>query len=433
MTKNKTIFLALIFSVVIGASTIVFLEESISVSDRVEAESIPITTISEDNSNSSIERFSSELETFGSSAAGIAHTYPHYEIVMPKYVTVGDAFDININYSFIQIDPDDGSIDTRIQDNGPNIYLDGVKSGVRLDFNYLQEFDLQNNDDLDFIYFNVYRNAEWDRHGTATSVGLFYNLEGPKTLTYSFILNSTVNYPNNSFKMWIDDISDNYYLNQVGTDRYEISKTLVIPNFGPSGEPQPPYPGRHIATFGDFDSKGTQYVDTIESLILLAESDEIDEIVEDFGFETIEEFYYSIFSSELVDEFLEIYSQYSNANFILPTLNWVLPEAYGQSFQQFIVQGQVLIENDSGDFEVPAGDFEVCAYDKNLGSPSVDPTDLSEYNSSDHACGDLNSRGYFLMRVSPTDPDNDGTTPDIMVGLPLENEYVRFDYIRIVT
>lgn len=78
-----------------------------------------------------------------------------------------------------------------------------------------------------------------------------------------------------------------------------------------------PYPPISIGN----DSTNTPSVDSIESLILLAEADEIDEILDDFGFETIEEFYYSIFSSELVDEFLEKYPQYSNANFILPTFN----------------------------------------------------------------------------------------------------------------
>ncbi len=422
MQKNRLVFIGIMALAVVGASTFIFLEESIS--DRAEVESIPISSSNEsitEVSTLSIERFSSELETFGSSGAGIAHTYPHYEIIMPKYVTVGDAFEISIPYSFVEIDEDDGSIDTVIPDGGSNVYLDGIQSGVRLDFNYLQEFDLQNKDDLDFIYFNVYRNAEWDRYGTANSVGLFYNLEGSKTVTYSFILNNTVSYPNNEFKMELGIYSDKYYLNQIGAGKYEISKTLVVPNFGSGGEPQPLYPGRHIATFGDFNSKGTTSIDTIESLILLAESDEIDEIVEDFGFETIKEFYYSIFSSELVDEFLEIYPQFNIANFILPTFNWIMPEAYGQSFEQFIVQGQVLIENDSGDLVVPEGYFQVCAYDKNLSSTSADPTDLTEYDSTDHACDDLNSRGYFLMRVSPTDPDNDGTAPDIMIGLPLEN------------
>ena len=413
-----------------------FLKDVMKMSDEEIEELVQKEYPDPDDSNPSIERFSSELETFGSSGPGIAHTYPHYNIDMPKYVTVGDAFDININYSFVEIDEDDGSIDTRIQDNGPNVYLDDVHSGVKLITYFPEEFELQNKDDLDFISYSVGRDSEWDRHTTFSTIGLFYNLEGPKTITYSFILNSTVNYPNNEFQMALDVILDKYYLNQISPDRYEISKTLVVPNFGPEGEPQPPYPGRITSSYPPIsignDSTNTPSVDSIESLILLAEADEIDEIVEDFGFETIEEFYYSIFSSELVDEFLEKYPQYSNANFILPTLNWILPEAYGQSFQQFIVQGQVLIENDSGDFVVPEGEFEVCAYDKNLLLPNEDPTPLTEYNSNDEACDDLNSRGYFLMRVSPTDPDNDGTTPDIMVGLPLKNSGVlMFDNLNM--
>ncbi len=46
--NNKTIFLALILSVTITASTIVFLEESISVSDRVETENTIVSTIQYD-------------------------------------------------------------------------------------------------------------------------------------------------------------------------------------------------------------------------------------------------------------------------------------------------------------------------------------------------------------------------------------------------
>ncbi len=398
----------------------------------------PITNskLSPKTSTLSGEIFSSKLETFANSGPGIAHTYPDYEIEMPSYVTVGDAFEININYSFVEIDPDDGSIDTRIHDVGPNIYLDGIQSGVRLITYFPEEFELQNKDDLDFMSYSVGRDSEWDRHTTYSTVGLFYNLEGPKTVTYSFILNNTISYPNNEFKMALDIISDKYYLNKISPDTYEISKTQVIPDFGPGGEPQPPYPGRITSSYPPIsignDSTNTPSVDTIESLILLAENDEIDDILDDFGFDTIEEFYYSIFSSELVDEFLETYPQFSNANFILPTFNWILPEAYGQSFQQFIPQGQVLIENDSGDFVVPEGDFNVCAYDKNLLLPDDDPTPLSEYDSTDHACDDLNSRGYFSMRVSPTDPDNDGTTPDIMIGLPLENGDVKmFDNLEM--
>ncbi len=431
--KNRPVFIVMMALAVIGAITVITLDESISVSDGIEAENIPITTseLSSITPISSDERFSSQLETFGTSGPGIAHTYPDYNIEMPRYVTIGDAFDININYSFVETDTDDDIIDTAIPDNGPNVYLDGIHSGVKLITFFPEEFELQNKDDIDFMSYSVGRDSAWDRYTTFSTVGLFYNLEGPKTVTYSFILNNTVSYPNNEFQMALDVYNDYYYLNQVSEDTYEISKTLVIPNFGPEGEPQPPYPGRITSSFppisigNDFNSTSTQSVDTIESLILFAENDEMDEILDDFGFETIEEFYYSIFSSELVDEFLEKYPQYSNANFILPTFNWILPEAYGQSFQQFIAQGQVLIENDSGDFVVPEGDFYVCAYDENLLLPDDDPIPLSEYDSNDHACDDLNSRGYFSMRVSPTDPNNDGTTPDIVIGLPLENGDVK--------
>jgi len=376
------------------------------------------------------ERWTHNPESSASPSSGYAGTLPEFHIDLPKYVTVGDEFEINIPYTWVFFDTEDGTIpveeaevDYVIESNGPNPWSDG-HAGVSYHMAYPQEMKLLS--DPETYYDFVERDVQWDVDRPHWGSLMIYDISEPHNMNMRFLLNDTVNYPHNNVYMQVGMTFHNYYLNQVDSATYEISKELVIPNFGPGGEPKPPYPLR-VGAPANNESPGIS-----ENMPMLPNMTEFAYDLEhggvdwtELGHENIEDMLRELFPHEWVEEFLEQFPQY-RPNFILPVLNWILPEAYGQSPSYAIVRGDIKIEELPRRFVNPTIPVSYCVFDDNLSNRNSGDryTMMTKFGSNTPACDELEN-GRFTILVNKVDPNGDGTNPDYVIGILLENEFLK--------
>ncbi len=72
-----------------------------------------------------------------------AGTIPFYEFDFPQHVKVGEEFEINIPYTFVKIDPEDGDTDEMIEPYGLNPAPGNVYAGTTFSIKYPQELILK--------------------------------------------------------------------------------------------------------------------------------------------------------------------------------------------------------------------------------------------------------------------------------------------------
>lgn len=151
---------------------------------------------------------------------------------------------------------------------------------------------------------------------------------------------------------------------------------------------------------------------TISSSLDVMDSADLNELL----FDAFPKMKTSDSSRELVDRLLNLYPDFELQRFI-PSLNWILPHAYAEASDFLYVTGKIKSYDLDG-VEFFPSNIKVCALDYNVSSPSTQK--LYDDNANE-ICDYTSTSGSYTIFVPKTDPDNDGTTTDLVINVIAEN------------
>ncbi len=312
------------------------------------------------------KRWSHTPTASGNLGSGISETIPWYEFDLPQYVKVGEEFTINVPYTYVKYDtnesdhPDDWEVDEIIKYQKSNTY---DHDGTFFSVGYNDNLTWLNPSDEYSIH--EWYNSQWDKKTFDITKNIHYDIENLHNIEVRFLLESEPTYPYNKFDLKIGQPWEiYYYMNYVGDGIYQISTNQILPNWGPGEEPQPPYPDRSIISMDEHPGY-IEEKDIIRDLDAIAE--ELRDVDFDWSydglFSSIDEHLRLGYGNDTANNFLEKYPEFVG-KFILPLLNWDIPQAHAQSSFK-VVRGDVKIQ-ESILFENPGVPLEICIYDENL-------------------------------------------------------------------
>lgn len=343
---------------------------------------------------------------------------------LPSEIRVGEPFEINIPYTYVGYD--DGEVDWVIElpENSNARFFsawDPDNPGTIFFMDFPQEWDLLNRSDFDDI--TEHYSPKWERNHYSLSKIIPYDITQEHNIRLIFNMTEPVQYPNEHFLLGVDTVGTSYYINQYGST-FSIDLDRDPPEFAPGAEPQPPCPDCGFASFSE-DSDiphvlGDQTRPDMEQEYSFI-TNNYDDVLDFGGYETVEDYLHDNFASDWVEEFLTKYPQFNRQSADMnPILNFLLPQAYGQS-QYIFVSGTLLMQDTSGRFLAPKTPVTACLVDTDMSNIAKLPTVL-QHNSRD-VCKIISSDGSFSLYAVNDDPNTSlaGDYVDLRVRFQLEN------------
>lgn len=448
MTKNKTIFLALIFSIVIGASTIVFLNESISVSDGAEAENtetvneIPIKTITMTTKS-------------GHYSSGGHALWPNVSLDFPTQVQKGTPFDVTAHWTWVEYEIDEDTGEYVIDENTGELkifktasqYYDDLRSythNTKLQTAVFSGTEFVNNSDFEITRNSTGYQLGWGNNYLVYKQPMIYDEVGPhsKILTYQidslldlqFYHVMVINVGPGNFKL---------YLQESPSGTINISDSPFVP----SGMQSPPNPDAvrladqdRMYEYALAESEATgktldeifypePTADELEDLERARQIEfensngkTIDDIPEtaqyimDNNISNIMDYLFTeSYTFEFIDEFFTQYPDLIGQSFDDVFSYFLLPSAFAAS-DDINIHGYFYLNDENGNLTY-GKNVKVCAMEYN----STLPTYTQLFNNRE-ICSTTNNYGYYTFDISNIDMDNSSSNPDVKVIFSLEND-----------
>ncbi|WOV93173.1 MAG: hypothetical protein R1F52_00595 [Candidatus Nitrosoabyssus spongiisocia] len=244
MQKNKLVFIAAMALTVIGATTFIFLEESISVSDRMETENTE--TVNE----ISIKTITMTTKS-GHYNTGSHILWPKVSLDFPTQVQKGTPFDVTAHWTWVEYEIDENTGEYVIDDDTGELEISETASQYDNELvSYAHDTELQtsvfsgtdfiNNSDFAMTGNSTGYQLGWGNNYNFYEQPMIYDEVGPhsKTLTYQIdslldlqyfhVIGVTIGFGNN-FDLYLQE-------SPLGTINISDSP------FVPSGMQSPPNP-----------------------------------------------------------------------------------------------------------------------------------------------------------------------------------------------
>ncbi len=468
MPKNRLVFIAVMVLAVAGATTFIFLEEFIFISDGVGIENtetvneIPIKTMTSKG---------------GHYIGGDLPIWPKGSLDFPTQIQKGTPFDVTAHWTWVKYEIDENTGEPAIDENtgeleiyesastSNNPELNMKDSGIYVDFisdvQLLNEegFELSNTESqsLRFGYGNTFNqlklpliyddsqehqktlifqiNDIYPDHnyitvhtGSNSELKLFYYEDQPNiiTITTEFRTDETL-------CSTVDCMAKKYNEDKIaveGGDVVYVKTPTGYKKINEIGQSTPPIiPDNILAELQYLGIDVETYIysqmtpDELQEIRMMFNGKTFTDIPETAQYiqennitSVIPYLLENGYTGGFIQEFISQYPELSTQSIPNPFFYSILPLAYGTTSDDIRVFGFFQLE-DQNENRINAKGVKVCAFE-------YDENNISRYNkfNSLDICTTVRSNGYYYLTVPNIDMQDSSTRPDIVTKFIFEND-----------
>ncbi len=327
--------------------------------------------------------------------------WPQYTLSFPEEVMVGEPFDVVLDYTFVIPDLNENELG--------EIVKDYEEYDERCEINYCIDKKIwigraSNVDLIDRPDYELYHKGVGTKYTiefSGESGTVHPTFDNTQSLSETFTL--VINRPDNNY--FYGDFNISFPQSGDESVYYHIAPDNVVylsdePQYkvgeGPSSLIEKPLVITPMEESNELHNMPVEVMEGLAEFLKEFHPDELD--------------YESFLRAEnlteqSIEKFFELYPEMRVQNY-LPSLHWILPQAYGAESFSFIY-GNLKYYDSDGD-KVALEKIKICAYDTETG------TLTALYNGRTQVCAESSNNGSFSMLVPITDPNGSGGTDLIL-------------------
>jgi hypothetical protein len=325
--------------------------------------------------------------------------WPQHTLNFPEQVRVGEAFDVVLDYSFIipSLDDDDNGVEFLNYDEPEKVCPIEACGDKQIFIHRPSYVDLLNR--TDYISTDTGTDVQFIPHRSFEGgyVHPPYNNTHPQQEIFTLVINKPdIAYNYGEIEISYPQTGDEKIYFYVAPDNvvHLNEDAIYMPSEGPSQLIEDYSHLKVVNATVPQEDPSDEHIPGIAEYFM-------DYFPKDHDFE--QELKNANFTQAFIEKFFVLYPDLRPQSFV-PSMYWVMPQAFAQSPPSFSYVYGTLKYYDSSSTLTTLGNVRVCAFDTENGSLTA------LYNGHTQVCKFSSDNGGFSLQVPTTDPNGSGGT-----------------------